>query len=192
MYFYDPADEHIELVKDGKTVVMVTHDPSLTERTNRNIIISDGELIDETVAVCLPLLKHRQMLAVTKKAERLVYNPTQSIITCDEHNDRFFMIAKGNVDVVLQGKGGTETIASCLLPGQYFGEIELLKGGKSIANVRASEKNGVEVLAIYRNDFLTLLRESPLTEEAIGRIVQQRISENQSIDSRNKIAGLFG
>jgi len=181
-----------QLVKDGKTVVMVTHDPSLTERTNRNVIISDGELIDETVAVCLPLLKHRQMLAVTKKAERLVYNPTQSIITRDKHNDRFFMIAKGNVEIVLQGKGGTDTIIACLFPGQYFGEIELLRGGKSIANVRASEKNKVEVLAINRNDFLTLLSESPLTEEAIGRIVQQRISENQSIDRRNKFVGLFG
>jgi putative ABC transport system ATP-binding protein len=34
-----------ELSRRGKTVVMVTHDPSLTARTTRNITIADGELI---------------------------------------------------------------------------------------------------------------------------------------------------
>jgi putative ABC transport system ATP-binding protein len=34
-----------ELSRRGKTVVMVTHDPSLTSRTTRTIIIADGKLI---------------------------------------------------------------------------------------------------------------------------------------------------
>jgi putative ABC transport system ATP-binding protein len=37
------------LVDDGKTVVMVTHDPSLTARTTRNIVISDGMLIRDSL-----------------------------------------------------------------------------------------------------------------------------------------------
>ncbi len=36
-----------ELAQRGKTVVMVTHDPSLTSRTTRNIVISDGQIIDD-------------------------------------------------------------------------------------------------------------------------------------------------
>lgn len=43
-----------ELSRRGKTVLMVTHDPSLTSRTTRNIIIADGELIDETVTMSEP------------------------------------------------------------------------------------------------------------------------------------------
>jgi len=35
------------LVKEGKTVLMVTHDRSLTERTHRTLVLSDGELVDE-------------------------------------------------------------------------------------------------------------------------------------------------
>ena len=35
------------LVKNGKTIIMVTHDPSLNERTTRTVIISDGELVKE-------------------------------------------------------------------------------------------------------------------------------------------------
>lgn len=35
------------LVEAGKTVLMVTHDRSLAERTHRTLVISDGEFVDE-------------------------------------------------------------------------------------------------------------------------------------------------
>ncbi|HET9909347.1 MAG TPA: ABC transporter ATP-binding protein [Anaerolineales bacterium] len=37
-----------ELSRQGKTIVMVTHDPSLTSRTTRNITIADGVLIADS------------------------------------------------------------------------------------------------------------------------------------------------
>jgi ABC-type lipoprotein export system ATPase subunit len=175
-----------QLVAEGKTVVMVTHDPSLTARTNRNIIISDGELIDESVALALPLLKHRQMLAVTKQARRLLINPGQAIISRDEHVDSFFMIVRGEVEIVLLGKKREDVVVSRLTQGQYFGEVELVRGGKSIASVRAAASGPVELLALQREDFQKLLKESPMTEEALGRIVQHRLEENQSTDRRGK------
>src|SRR5258708_27353624 len=69
-----------ELVRRGKTIVMVTHDPSLTVRTSRTIIIADGELIDETVVKALPLLRHRHMLEITRKAQRVTVPPGHVIL----------------------------------------------------------------------------------------------------------------
>ncbi len=37
-----------ELARGGKTVVMVTHDPSLTSRTTRNLTIADGLLVADS------------------------------------------------------------------------------------------------------------------------------------------------
>jgi putative ABC transport system ATP-binding protein len=37
-----------KLSRDGKTVVMVTHDPSLTSRTTRNLTIADGKLVADS------------------------------------------------------------------------------------------------------------------------------------------------
>jgi len=182
------ADHIIELfdqlVRDGKTVVMVTHDASLTARTNRTIIISDGELIDETVAQTLPLLNHRQMLAVTKKSLRLTFQPGQAILQHNIHVDSFFMITRGEVEIILQGDKNEDVMVTRLTPGQYFGEVELLRGGKSIASVRAAAGTVVELLALPRDDFYTLLKESPLTEENLGRIAQLRLEENKSLDRR--------
>jgi len=181
-----------KMVSDGKTVVMVTHDPSLTERTTRNIIISDGELIDEAVALALPLLNHRQMLAVTKKARRLNFTPGQPIINLGEQVHSFFMISRGEVEIVLQSKNSEDINIARLKPGQYFGDVELMRGGKSIASVRASEDSPVDLLALDRSEFQTLLKESPITEDALGRIVQHRLEENMTVDRRHSHFWPFG
>lgn len=169
------------LTAQGKTIAMVTHDPSLTERTSRMIIISDGELVDETVATALPLLKHRQMLEVSKQAERLSFQPGATIIAHDQHVDTFFMIARGSVEIILTGKQRGETVVAQLQAGEFFGEVELIRGGKSIASVRAAAAGPVELLALHRDAFLPLLTASPLTEEALARIVQHRLEENRSV-----------
>jgi putative ABC transport system ATP-binding protein len=176
-----------ELVGNGKTIVMVTHDPSMTSRTSRTVTISDGILINEVVAGALPLLTHPQMLAVTKKMERRLYQPNECIIRRDEHVEYFFMIEAGEVDIVLQGKRRDDTLLARLGPGDYFGEIELLRGGKSIANVRAASEGPVELLALSRADFNQMLDESPLTQEAISNVVQERLKEHKSIDRRGSL-----
>jgi ABC-type lipoprotein export system ATPase subunit len=172
------------LVKNGKTIAMVTHDPSLTERTSRTIVISDGELIDETVARCLPLMTHRQMLAVTRQLEHLSYQAKETVVVQGQHVDYFFMIVSGVVDVVLQGSRRRDITVTRLGPGQFFGEIELLRGGKSIASIRAAPGEPVELVALHRKPFVELLRESPLTEETLGRLVQIRLEENRAVDRR--------
>lgn len=179
-----------ELSRRSKTVVMVTHDPSLTSRTTRNIIIADGELINETVAKALPWLRHRHMMEFTRLVETEIYPAKTTIISRDAHVEKFFMIHKGEVEVVLQDRKQDETIISRLKPGEFFGEIELMRGGKSIANVRASADGPVEVLTIKREDFKRVMDQSPITAEAVGKIVQERLKENRTADSRTG-RGLF-
>ncbi len=178
-----------ELSRRGKTVLMVTHDPSLTSRTTRNIIIADGELINETIARSMPWLRHRHMMEFTKLAQERTYSPKATLISRDEHVENFFMIRRGEVEVVLHDRKNGENIVSRLKPGEFFGEIELLRGGKAIANVRASAQEPVEVLMIKREDFKRVMDESPITSEAVGRIVQQRLEEHRAKDSRAR--GLF-
>jgi ABC-type lipoprotein export system ATPase subunit len=176
-----------QLVHAGKTIAMVTHDPSLTERTSRTIIISDGELVDETVARCLPLLDHHQMLAATRQLEHAVFQPGSFILRQGQHVDHFFMIERGVVEVVLTGQTRGDTRLARLGPGQFFGEIELLQGGQSIASIRAASDEPVELAVLHRDPFVGLLGDSPLTQDALGRIVQLRLEENLSADRRKTV-----
>lgn len=180
-----------DLARRGKTVVMVTHDPSLTSRTTRNIIIADGELINETVARALPWLRHRHMMEFTRLAAERLYAPGETIIPYNMPVEDFFMIRKGEVEVVLPDGKNKHIVLSHLKPGQFFGEMELVRGGKSLANVRASTAEPVEVLIIKRDDFLRVIEESPITADAVGKIIQQRMEAYRAADGRNPIRKLF-
>jgi ABC-type lipoprotein export system ATPase subunit len=181
-----------ELARRGKTVVMVTHDPSLTSRTTRNIIIADGELIDETVARSLPWLRHRHMMEFTRLIETQTYPANATIIARNTHVENFFMIRNGEVEVVLQDRKHQETVISRLKPGEFFGEIELIRGGRSIANVRAGPNEPVELLVLKREDFVRVLEQSPITADALGKIVEQRLVAHRAADSRKSIPRLIG
>lgn len=170
-------------VAQGKTIVMVTHDPSLTSRTDRNIILSDGELIDETISRGLPQLRHRHMLEFTKIAERRIFQPHETILSRDAQVDYFFLIRSGEVEAVLQKPRSKEIILSRLGRDEFFGDIELMRGGKAIANVRAGGQP-VETLMIPRADFVRVMEQSPVTAEAVGKIVQKRLEEHRMADPR--------
>ncbi len=177
-----------QLTQNGKTVVMVTHDPSLTSRTTRNIIIVDGELVDETVARCLPRLRHRHLLEFTKLVEERIYPANETIIARNTPVEHFFMIRKGEVEVVLKDPRNSEVVISSLRPGEFFGEIELMGGGLSIANVRAASDGPVELLVVHREDFTRVIEQSPITAEAIEKIVQQRLEEHRAADPRTVVS----
>jgi ABC-type lipoprotein export system ATPase subunit len=167
------------LVKDGKTIIMVTHDSSLARRVNRTILIADGEIVNEWVARALPLLTHQQMLDVSHHLEPLHFAPGQEIIHEGQPGDRFYIVARGTVEVALTRPGGNQVVVSHMMPGQYFGEIELLRGGRSIATIRAAG-GPVEAYALPCDDFRALLAQSEPTRESIGQVVRERLGENQA------------
>jgi ABC-type lipoprotein export system ATPase subunit len=174
------------LVHQGKTIVMVTHDPSLTERTSRTLVISDGELINETLAHALPLLNHHQMLEATRLLTPLSFQPNTNIILKDSHVEYFYMITSGQVEVVLCGKRKKDITVTRMGAGEFFGEVELLRGGRSIACVRAAPEATVELIALPRVPFISLLKDSALTSEKIAELVQHRIAENRTADRRSR------
>jgi CRP-like cAMP-binding protein len=96
------------------------------------------------------------------------------------------------VDIVLRERRSRDVVISTLGQNDIFGEIELLKGGKSIASVRASIEGPVDLLALSRVDFKWLMDESPLTEKAIVEMVQKRLEQRKATDRRKKTRGLFG
>ena len=169
-----------ELAKEGKTILLVTHDSSLAQATDRTVVLSDGEIVDDLVARALPLLTHPQMLQVTHQAERRRYEPGSVIIRQGKQVDHFFMIASGQVDVVCRSPGCPEVSLACLGEAQFFGEVELLHSAHSIASVRAAATGPVELSLLPKDGFHQLLRGSPPTREMMAKVARMRTQENRT------------
>jgi len=62
--------------------------------------------------------------------------------------------------------------------GEYFGEVEVMRGGTNIASVRAVVDAPVELVALDRDTFMELLAESDVTRDTFKMIVEKRLAEN--------------
>jgi CRP-like cAMP-binding protein len=149
------------------------------------VILSDGEIVDQAVARALPLLSHPQMLAATHQAKKQVYAPSSTIVSQGEPVDHFFMVAEGEVEIVLQNSKYEEMSLARLGPGQFFGEVELTQGGNSIASVRAVAEGPVELAILPKEEFLRLIAASTSTRQALGEVAQSRFAENRSARERD-------
>ena len=167
-----------QLVAEGKTVIIVTHDSSLAKHAHRTALIADGEIVNEYVAKALPTLTHHQLLAATHKLTPRHYEPGAMILTEGRNSDAFYIISKGTVDVILPRANQSDVIAVQLGPGKYFGEIEFFHERRSRASIRACESCPVEVLALDYETLSTLLNESEPTREALHQAADRHEHEN--------------
>jgi ABC-type lipoprotein export system ATPase subunit len=165
------------LASQGKTILIVTHDPSITQRTDQTIILSDGEIIDQTVARALPFLTHPQMLTATHNARKQQLAPREIIIQQGQAIEYFCMIVSGQVEIVVNNDQANEMSLACLGSGQFFGEIELIQGGESIASVRAAVQ-GAEIALLPKSKFFELIDNSPLTRSRIQEVAENRRAEH--------------
>ena len=145
-------------------------------------LVQSRKVYDEYLAKALPTLNEEQLIQTTARLARHKFEPGQIIVRQGDPADNFYIISKGQVEIVReQSDGGQPILVTRLGSGQYFGEIGLLHGGKRTATVRAAED--VEVLALDRDTFRELMTESGDTMEDLDRIVRQRVLQLRTLQS---------
>jgi ABC-type lipoprotein export system ATPase subunit len=167
-----------ELVSQGKTIIIVTHDSGLAKRTNRTALITDGEIVNEYVVKALPTLTPAQLLSATRSVKPRLYEPGAMILTEGKNNENFYIVSKGTVEVVLPRPNQSDVVALQLGPGKYFGEMEFFHEHRNRASIRASERTEVEVLALDYEVLKALLKESEPTREALSQAADLHEQEN--------------
>jgi len=169
------------LVAQGKTIIVVTHDSALAKRTNRTALIADGEIVNEYVAKAMPTLTQDLLLQATHVARMQQYEAGTMIITEGTNADSFYIVAKGTVEVILPRQNQSDVITLQLGPGKIFGEMAFFHERKRRASVRASESGPVEVLVLGYDQLDELLSQSEATREALHQMADKHEKENVAL-----------
>ncbi|HEX6032794.1 MAG TPA: ATP-binding cassette domain-containing protein [Anaerolineales bacterium] len=167
-----------QLVDQGKTIIIVTHDSGLAKQTHRTALIVDGEIVNEYVSKAMPTLTQEQVWQATHGSKRLSFEPGTMILTEGTNADCFYIVAKGTVEVVLPRENQSDVVALQLGPGKYFGEIEFFHEKKHQASIRASERGPVDVLCLSYDQLTELLGQSPVTRAALQQSADKHGAEN--------------
>jgi putative ABC transport system ATP-binding protein len=158
-----------KLAAQGKTILIVTHEPTITQRTDQVVILSDGEIIHPAVAECLPYLSHPDMLKVSKMAQTRQVAAGEPLLKSGDSVDQLILLAAGQLDV-LDGRGRR---SGQLQAGQIFGGPEILNGGSAQTGLSGSELTEAQVLVLERSEIIEIIQNSAATaaELANGAIL---------------------
>jgi putative ABC transport system ATP-binding protein len=157
------------LAKAGKTILMVTHDPGLARRTNRTLLISDGELVDPWVAAALPDLLPSQMMWLTHHLQRQVFTPGSLLAEPGTSELGLWLVKDGPFQVTLNGNPGHAPHQIRLNPGDIISELDLKATDATHLMLQAAGEQPVEVLSLERQAFRQWLQETPSIRDILDR-----------------------
>ena len=146
------------VVEQNSAALIVTHNIRALENADKIFQMKDGYLgaaVREQLSLVLPKLNDKDLDDISKQSTIKVYRPGEVIIRQGDIATEFFLLVKGKVEVVREGRDeGEEILAVLQRRGDYFGEIAMLQeGARRTATVRAAGSKNVEVLVMGRNEF---------------------------------------
>ncbi|MFZ0546942.1 MAG: cyclic nucleotide-binding domain-containing protein, partial [Candidatus Promineifilaceae bacterium] len=168
-----------DLVDQGKTILMVTHDRDLASRVSRVILIADGEVVDEYVSAALHIVDDAQLARVSTHLEPVTYAPGDIVFHQGDTADKFYIIISGEVEVVVRHPQRPELVIDHLGKGQFFGENGLLYDAPRSATVRVAGEKEALFVALDRDSFRMLVEENHMTHDAIARLMRRRMLNEQ-------------
>ena len=167
----EQAAEVLVLDRDTFRALVTTSDLASAEIA----LLVRQRTVKLNLAAALPALTPDQLGRLSLEVAVRRYPAGVTIIREGEVPDQFYVLRRGQVDVVTQDATGHEVVLERLEPGDYFGEIGLLQNRRRTATVRATAAGAVEVLALERAAFLRLMEESRHTSDAVALVMCERL-----------------
>jgi hypothetical protein len=121
------------------------------------------EAYDEHLRRVFPSLTKSQLISLDRSLESLQAEPGEIIIHQGTPADRFYIISKGEVEVI-QEMNGQAMVISVLSRGQFFGDVGLLTGAPRSASVRT--RTYCDLLALDREAFRAAVGAAPPVAQA--------------------------
>jgi CRP-like cAMP-binding protein len=114
-----------------------------------------------------------ELQRVVEVTRERTYPKNSVILFEDDPGDALYVVAQGQVKVVLIGEDGREVILSVLGLGEFFGEMALIDDEPRSAHVIAMEDS--TLLVLRREDFQGILKQSPGIALALLRELSRRL-----------------
>lgn len=136
--------------------------------------------ITSHLAIALPTLSPQDLSAALSQAQIIRYGPNSNIIQAGEPARKFYLVARGQVEVLVRNEQGQELQQRILSAGGYFGEQELVIGRSYGFTVRVLSDAEAEIIVLDRQTFCDLIAKANVSQEQVAEILRDRLVKHQS------------
>ncbi|HTU92717.1 MAG TPA: ATP-binding cassette domain-containing protein [Gemmataceae bacterium] len=171
--------------EEGCTSLIVTHDNRILDVADRIVSMANGHiksnvLVQEEIEICeflkqCDVFAHLTTSTLTNLAEEMERESQPAgtvLIRQGDEGDKFYLIQKGVVDVIVNQGQLDEAKVATLGKGQFFGETALLTGAPRNATVIARED--VELYTLDKPRFRLAIEASEPFRKELEKILFQR------------------
>jgi len=145
-----------ELVKKGKTVVVVTHDEAVAQRASRTLVICDGELVDEDISRTIPNISHRSMLLLSHVTIELMKQVKENLFVDSSSLPGLILVLDGQVDI----RTGDGRKTASFLAGSVISSEMIRKSLETGKIFTAGSHSPVRLKLISEDDLQSILKSS--------------------------------
>jgi len=114
-----------------------------------------------------------ELTTVAGRMQTMNVEPGSVVVRQGGPADKFFIIVEGEVEVLREDDGEERTL-NVLGPGDYFGEVAILRDSSRIATVKA--KTATTLLSMDRDALKSLVAGSLGTTEEFDQVIRERMS----------------
>ena len=159
----DGCDDEVDLAGPPSGAVRAPeHEPST----------ADFESLLGDVPI-LQMLSADDLRALALVARPLLAMPGERIVLQGSSGDSLFVVADGDVEVMLRREGGIDTSVDRMGRGAVFGEMALLTGERRTATVRAVDT--ALVFEIGKQQYEPLLQRHPEWLDDLSKMMEDRL-----------------
>jgi ATP-binding cassette subfamily B protein len=174
--------ERGRVVERGTHAVLVAREGAYRRLLDQAQLSSNDVGDDVRRLQAVPYFRTLDTVLLTALAERITREERaagQTFFKAGDAGNAFYLILRGQVDVVAPGPTGHEVHLARLREGDYFGEIALIDDVPRSATVRA--RTPTSVIAIDRQQFLSLVRSLPRLRSAFDAIISSRRANDRAL-----------
>lgn len=96
-----------------------------------------------------------------------------TLVVEGKDRNKFFIIAKGQVEVLSKGVHGSDLRLALLTEGEYFGEADLVSDKPSDVTIRTI--NSCVFLTLFREDLDALLKQNPQAKKDFTKVIDEHL-----------------
>jgi len=104
-------DKFENLSGEGRTIIMITHDPEIEHRLSRKILLFDGEMIAPILVRTLPWLLRPDLRELGHRLEFHTYARGDELDMTGNLSDQLVLVEKGEIDLLFKKKRKEKAVA---------------------------------------------------------------------------------
>lgn len=168
-------DKFQSLANEGRTIIMITHDPEIEHRLSRTVLISDGEVINPLLAHSFHWMPHSVLRVCTDALEHRTYQNQQPLEVNGALSNTLILVESGR----LQVRPADNSISAqtlILTPGDFLAGSQVSNNHLPGLSSVIAEGSGTQVAILPYPAFLQAANLYPEAQTQLQQQLKTRLN----------------